>query len=101
MTDQEQKLKVLEADVRAQLEAGDKRMKQIETDLKTNTEATERVEANTKEMLEFFNSMKGAFKTLEMLGKLAKPLGYILMVVGSVVGIVLTIKNGGATPTKP
>jgi hypothetical protein len=97
---QEQKFNDLETDVREQLEAGAKRMDAMQTELTANTEATQRVEANTSEMLAFFNTMKGAFKTLEMIGALAKPLGYILMAVGSIAGLWFTFKNG-TPPPKP
>lgn len=80
----EQRIAALEAEVLA-----------IKDDLKANTESTNRVEANTKEMLEFFNSVKGAFRVLDMLGKLAKPLTYILMLVGAITAFWLTLKNGG------
>lgn len=94
----EQRLVALETEMKAQLLAGTERMDKIEADLKTNNEATKRIEANTTEMLTFFNSVQGAFRVLDMLGKLAKPLAYILMVVGSLVGLWFTFKNGVAPP---
>lgn len=91
----EQRLEALEAEMETQLKAGADRMDKIEVDLKANTATTERVEANTREMLEFFNSVKGAFRTLDMLGKLARPLAYLLMLVGAITAFWLTLKNGG------
>lgn len=85
----------LEQQMQAQLEAGSKRMDAIEKKLDDNTATTARVETNTTEMLEFFNSVKGAFKVLDMLGKLAKPLAYILMLIGAITAFWLTLKNGG------
>jgi hypothetical protein len=78
-----------------QLQVGAERMEKIETNLKTNTDATTRVEANTKELVEFFNSVQGAFRVLEALGKLAKPLAYITMLAGACTGLWLALKNGG------
>jgi hypothetical protein len=94
----EHRITALEVEMDNQLKAGADRMDKIETDLKTNNEATTRIEANTTEMLEFFNSVRGAFRVLDMLGKLAKPLAYILMVLGSLVGLWFTFKNGIAPP---
>lgn len=91
----EQRILDLEEQLEAQLKAGTERMDAIEVNLKENTEATTRIEANTAEMLTFFNSVQGAFRVLDMLGKLAKPLAYITMFVGSVVALWLAFKNGG------
>lgn len=55
----------------------DERMERIERSLAANTAATARVESNTAELLDWFASGKGAFKVLEGLGKLAKPLAAI------------------------
>ena len=40
--------------------------------------ATARVENNTSELIELINALKGAWKVLEGIGKLAKPVGYII-----------------------
>lgn len=85
----------IEQRMEAQLQAGTDRMEKIEQNLQANTEATTRVEANTKELVEFFNSVQGAFRVLEMLGKLAKPLAYITMFAGACTGLWLALKNGG------
>lgn len=74
--------------MRAQLEAGSERMDGIEQKL-------DGIKTDTAEMLEFFNSVRGAFRVLDMLGKLAKPLSYIMMFVGGCVGVWLALKNGG------
>lgn len=91
----EQRLDELEADVHTRFQAGSDRMDAIEKKLDANSEATARVEANTAEMLEFFNSVRGAFRVLDMLGKLAKPLAYIMMFIGACTGVWLALKNGG------
>lgn len=85
----------LEQQMQEQLEAGSKRMGEIEKKLDENTASTARVESNTAEMLEFFNSVRGAFRVLDMLGKLAKPLAYIVMLGGALTAFWMTLKNGG------
>jgi hypothetical protein len=60
------------------LEDGDTRMGQIEQSLKQNTESTQRVEKNTGDLVEAFNSLKGGFKVLQILGKVAAPVGAII-----------------------
>ena len=46
--------------------------------LEENTKATKEIYKNTAEMLDLFQSWKGAMKVLEVLGKAAKPLAAIL-----------------------
>ena len=43
--------------------------------LKENTEAINAIKSDTADMLATFESWKGAMKVMEMLGKLARPLG--------------------------
>ena len=50
------------------------------------------VESNAA-MLDFFTSVKGAFKVFDMLGKLARPLGYILAAVAGAVSLWYTIRG--------
>ena len=45
------------------------------------------------EMLEFFTAMKGAFKVLNWVGKVAKPLAAIVMLGGACVGFWTAIKG--------
>ena len=93
-----------------ELRAGDKRMDEIAATvariqeeqvnakalLAENTETIKQIQTNTHDMLQVFESWKGAMRALEMIGKLARPLGYITAFVGSVVGIWVAIKNGGS-----
>lgn len=84
----------LEREMHQHLKAGTERMDAMQADLKVNTEATERIEKNTARMVEFFNSVEGAFKTLEMIGKLAKPLTYLTMFFASLAGLWYALKGG-------
>lgn len=47
------------------------------------------------DLLEFFNAMRGAFKVLNWLGKLAKPMAYIVMLGSAVLGLWTAFKTGG------
>jgi hypothetical protein len=60
------------------LEDGDSRMGKIEVAVRTNAEATSRIEKNTGDLVEAFQSLRGGFKVLEFVGKLAKPLAGII-----------------------
>jgi hypothetical protein len=48
------------------------------------------------ELLEFFTAMKGAFKVLNWVGKVAKPLAAIVMLGGACVAFWTAIKGGQA-----
>lgn len=54
------------------------RLEQLEADLKLNTEATKKVAENTSDVVAAFKAAAGAFKVLELLGKIAKPLLWIV-----------------------
>jgi len=81
--------------VDARLKDGDLRMQGIRDDLDINTAATKRVETNTAALVELFSNAQGAFRVLEMLAKLAKPLGVIAMAAGGVLGLWHAVKGGG------
>ena len=60
-----------------------RRIDELERRLDKNTESINRVEANTKEVVEILQSWKGAMNVLEFLGKLAKPLGALTAIVAA------------------
>lgn len=62
----------------ARLQEGDTAIQHIKRDLAENTEATKRIDLATSDIVEFFESMKGAFKVLNWIGKLARPIGAII-----------------------
>ena len=94
--------------VAKELMAGDKRMDEIvktvaaiqieqasaKVLLAENTETINEIKANTADMLEVFESWKGAMRVMEMLGKLAKPLGYIVGFGASVAAFWASMKSG-------
>ena len=76
------------------LDAGDQRMARIESALLANTEATERVESQTSDIVEAFGNLKGAFKVFNWIGRAAKPLGYIAGAMAAVVSLWTAFKAG-------
>ena len=78
--------------INERLDAGDRRMAAIEIDLAANTRATQELAAAVQDVVNFFSTMKGAFKALDMLGKLAKPMGYIVGFLAGAVSLWLTVK---------
>ena len=91
-----------------ELRAGDRRMDEIvktvaqiqaeqastKTLLAANTETIAQIKTDTAEMLGVFESWKGAMKVMEMVGKLAKPLGYIVGFGASVAAFWAAMKSG-------
>jgi hypothetical protein len=57
----------------------------LSIDLAANTEATNRVETNTAELMGWLRALEGAFKVLNMVGRVAKPLSYIVGFIGAAV----------------
>ena len=94
--------------VAKELRAGDKRMDEIvktvaaiqieqasaKVLLAENTETIKEIKTDTADMLEVFDSWKGAMRVMEMLGKLAKPLGYIVGFGASVAAFWASMKSG-------
>lgn len=91
-----------------ELRAGDRRMgeivktvSQIQAEqasakvlLAANTETIAQIKIDTEEMLGVFESWKGAMKVMEMVGKLAKPLGYIVGLGASMAAFWAAMKGG-------
>ena len=94
--------------VARELRAGDKRMDEIvktvaaiqieqasaKVLLAENTETIKEIKTDTADMLEAFESWKGAMRVMEMIGKLAKPLGYIVGFGASVAAFWASMKSG-------
>lgn len=94
--------------VAKELRAGDKRMDEIvktaaaiqieqasaKVLLAENAETIKKIKTDTADMLEVFESWKGVMRVMEMIGKLAKPLGYIAALIVAVVGIWNAMKSG-------
>ena len=67
---------------------------QFRVELAENTNATKHIEANTAEMLDVFESWKGAMKVLNWIGKAAKPIGYVVGVGASIAAFWAALKGG-------
>lgn len=94
--------------IHAELAQGDKRMFDITQEvtvikleqaefrhlLKENTDATKKIESDLSEILDFFNSVQGAFKVLSWIGKLAKPVGAIVGLGASFAAFWAALKSG-------
>lgn len=59
--------------------------------LQENTETTVQMKATVDQMYEVFQSWQGAFKVLEWIGKVAKP---VAAIVGMVTAVILAWKAG-------
>lgn len=59
-----------------------------------NAATIEQIKTDTAEMLGVFESWKGAMKVMEMIGKLAKPLGYIVGLGASMAAFWAAMKSG-------
>jgi len=81
-------------DIHERLKQGDQRMDKMEVEIQRNTKLTESIDTNTKDLINLFQSWAGAFRTIEQIGRLAKPVGYCAMAVGAVAGAVTAVKSG-------
>lgn len=82
-------------EVDRRLDDGAATMKGLREDIAANTTVTKSVQTDTSELVALLQSAKGAFKVLEALGRLAKPLGYIVALIGGLMGLVAVVKGGG------
>ena len=65
--------------------------------LAENTETIKEVKTDTADMLEVFESWKGAMRVVEIIGKLAKPFGYIVGLGASIAAFWAAMKSGVGT----
>lgn len=75
---------------------GSETMKALRAELEENTATTRRVDANTAELVELFNSFKGAFTVFDLIGRAARPVGYIAAACAALWGLFVAVKGGGA-----
>ena len=94
--------------VARELRAGDKRMDEIvktvsaiqieqasaKVLLAENTATIQEIKTDTAEMLAVFKSWQGAMKVMDMIGSLAKPLGYIVGLGASIAAFWTAMKSG-------
>ena len=82
------------------LERHTKQLKETETcvlemqkSLAENTASTKRIEASIVDLLGWFSAFQGAFKGLNGIGKLARPVGFILGMMAAVSGAWIAFKG--------
>lgn len=61
--------------------------------LTKNTELTAQIKSNTSDLVDLFTAARGAFKVLEGLGKIARPLMYISAVISAAVAAYKTYRG--------
>lgn len=81
------------ATLNERLAQGDERMARIEGDVATLRADLRALREQLAELLEFFQAMKGAFKVLNWLGKLAKPFIYIVGLATAIAGLWAALKG--------
>lgn len=90
LADGEKRMNTLAAEVTAVK----REQAQFRLELAENTSATRRVESNTSELLDVFESWKGAMKVLTWIGKAAKPVGWIIGMCASMAAFWTAMKSG-------
>ncbi len=65
--------------------------------LKENTEAVNAIKSDTADMLATFESWRGAMRVLEAIGRLARPVSYIVGLVASIAAFYTAVKSGVGT----
>lgn len=79
-----------EIDEKLWRQAVGRRLDDFESRLEENTTLTKRIDTNTADMVELFNSWKGAMKVLDVLGRVAKP----LLAIGGLIAAMFAWKTG-------
>lgn len=83
-----------QSEIAKRLDAGDSRMGRLEEGLEKNTRATEGMARDVAMLVDFLAAMRGALKVLNWLGKVAKPLGYIVALATAAVSFWAALKGG-------
>ena len=81
--------------LRIDLDAQTASIESMKVDIAANTAATNAVKADTSELVELLHSFKGAFKVLDMLARLARPLGFLAAAFASFYALFTAFKTGG------
>ena len=88
-------MRVWQDKVDRRLEDGDNRMQTMADGLEENTRATQAIKADTEELVDLLHSVKGALKVLDMLARLARPLGFLAAAGASFYAFYVALKGGG------
>ena len=79
--------------VNERFDKGSERMAAIERELGKTRQELHELKQQLSDLLEFFTAMKGAFKVLNWVAKIAKPLAAIVMLGGACVSFWAVIKG--------
>jgi hypothetical protein len=89
--------------INERLDKGSERVVAVERDLQALAQGLheerkelQELKQQLADLLEFFTAMKNAFKVLNWVGKVAKPLAAIVMLGGACVGFWTAIKGGAS-----
>lgn len=80
--------------VEQRLDRGDSRFDQLEAEIRAGNALAGETRKDIAEMLDYYRSIKGAFRVFDMIGKLAKPMAAIVALGAAVVGLWTAIKTG-------
>ena len=72
------KMSPVEAHLQEQITTMALDVRNLKVGLADNSAVTDRIDTNTQELLEVFGAFKGAWKVLDVIGKLAKPVSFIV-----------------------
>lgn len=81
-------------EIMERLDACDTRMGRLEEGQEQNTRATENMARDVAMLVDFLTAMRGAFKVLNWVGKIAKPMGYIVALATAVISFWVALKGG-------
>jgi hypothetical protein len=79
----------------ARLTRQDEMLETLSQRMELNETAIDGLGKDTKELVDFFKSMVGAFNVFNMIGKLAKPVGTIAGMAAAIGSLWLMIRGGG------
>ena len=88
-------MRVWQDKVDRRLQDGDERMQTMADGLAENTSATQAIKADTEELVDLLHSVKGVLKVLDMLARLARPLGFLAAAGASFYALFSAFKAGG------
>ena len=88
-------MRVWQDKVDRRLQDGDERMQTMADGLAENTSATQAIKADTEELVDLLHSVKGALKVLDMLARMARPLGFLAAAGASFYAFYVALKGGG------
>ncbi len=83
------------AQIAQRLVEGDERMDKIENSVAATRDDQHEMRQQMAEILEFFQAMKGAFKVLNWVGALARPVATIIGLGVALNGVWTAVRGGG------